>query len=185
MKTTNENAKWIILTVIFCMIITGIFAQKGNDTQKVTKSNQGHTTTPAPPPPPPPPPPSQPGMDPMDETPPPAFSLPDLTDTQKDKIKKTDLKQIELMTPLKNQLREKRARLMTILTTPPFNIKEADDVADEIGRLNASILKQQIRHDQELRAILTPDQQILFDARPKPFLMREKQDMNGPKVKKE
>jgi hypothetical protein len=54
-------------------------------------------------------------------------------------------------------------------------MKDADQVADDIGKVASSILKQQIRHDQELRAILTPDQQIIFDSRPKPFLnMREK-----------
>ena len=76
---------------------------------------------------------------------------------------------------------EKRARLTTILSSAPINLKEADEVADEIGKLEASILKQQIRHDQALRIILTPDQQIIFDSRPKPFLNRERPEMKGQK----
>jgi Spy/CpxP family protein refolding chaperone len=185
MKTTIENAKWIILTLVFVMIASGIFAQKGSDTQKVIKSDQAQVTPAPPPPPPPPPPPAEQGMESMRDTPPPAFSLPDLTNDQMEKIKKMDLKQMELMTPLRNQMREKKVHLMTLLSTPPANIKEADNVTDEIGKLEASILKQQIRHDQELRNILTPDQQIVFDARPKPFLQRNRADMKGPKLRRQ
>jgi Spy/CpxP family protein refolding chaperone len=100
------------------------------------------------------------------------LTLPDLSNDQRDKIKKADLKQIQLLTPMRNQLREKRDKLATILATPPVTLADAEALADDIGKLETSILKQQIRHDQELRAILTPDQQILFDARPKPFLKK-------------
>ena len=71
---------------------------------------------------------------------------------------------------LRNQMLEKRIRLSSILTTMPIDNKAADQVADEIGKVAASILKAKIRHDLELRSLLTPDQQIIFDARPKPFL---------------
>lgn len=123
---------------------------------------------PAPPPPPPPPPPSEEGMDQGR----PGLDLPDLTPDQLAKIKKTDLKNMADMTPLRNQVREKRARLATIMATIPVDLRQADVLADEIGKTASSILKLQIRHDQELRAILTPDQQVLFDARPKPWLRR-------------
>jgi len=175
MKTKNENAKWIILTIMFVMIVTGIFAQKVSDNSKLQKSHQEIASPPSSlpsPPSPPPPPPSQIMGDSMEDAPPPPFALPDFTDEQKEKIKKSDLKQMEAMTPLRNQMREKKVRLMTMLTTMPMNQKDADQVADEIGKLEAAILKQQIRHDQELRAILTPEQQIIFDTRPKPFLLK-------------
>jgi Spy/CpxP family protein refolding chaperone len=71
---------------------------------------------------------------------------------------------------LRNQVKEKTTRLQTVLTTQPFNEKEAFQLADEISKIRGSMLKTGIRHDQELRKILTPEQQILFDARPKPFL---------------
>ena len=100
------------------------------------------------------------------------LDLPDLTPDQLAKIKKTDLKNMAEMTPLRNQVREKRARLATIMATIPVELKQADILADEIGKTASAILKLQIRHDQELRAILTPDQQVLFDARPKPWLRR-------------
>ena len=100
------------------------------------------------------------------------LDLPDLTPDQLAKIKKTDLKNMAEMTPLRNQVREKRARLATIMATIPVELKQADILADEIGKTASAILKLQIRHDQELRAILTPDQQVIFDARPNPWLRR-------------
>lgn len=120
------------------------------------------------PPPPPPPPPY--AVDADEPTPAPRLDLPDLTDDQKEKIKAIDLKSMSELTPLRNLVKEKTARLQTVLTTQPFNEKEAFQLADEIGKIRGSMLKTGIRHDQELRKILTPDQQILFDAKPKPFL---------------
>ena len=106
-----------------------------------------------------------------DEAPVP-FDLPDLTLDQRDKVKKADLKQMSEMTPLRNQMHEKKTRLSTLLSTIPVDQKQVDQLADEIGKTVSTMLKVQIRHDQDLRSILTPDQQILFDARPKPWLKR-------------
>jgi Spy/CpxP family protein refolding chaperone len=128
-------------------------------------SNNRKVSLEAPPPPPPPPP-----ADVDEPMPAPRLDLPDLTDEQKEKIKAIDLKSMAELTPLRNQVKEKTTRLQTVLTTQPFNEKEAFQLADEIGKIRGSMLKTGIRHDQELRKILTPEQQILFDARPKPFL---------------
>jgi Spy/CpxP family protein refolding chaperone len=175
MKTNHVYVKLIMLAMMFVVIVTGIFAQTGSTAQSTEKSLQGsvQSSPPSPSSPPPPPPPQQ--LESLEDAPPPGFILPDLTDDQKARIKKADLKQMEAMTPLRNQMREKKTRLMTILTTMPVNLKDADQVADEIGKLEAAILKQQVRHDQELRAILTPDQQIIFDSKPKPFLNKRNQ----------
>ena len=174
MKTIALNVKWIMLTLLFSVMVTGIFAQGGNDPQNQKQrhdqprgQNQERPLPPGPPEPPAPPDMDQPG----DFNPPPFF-LPDLTDDQKDKIHKVELKQIEAMTPLKNQMKEKRARLNTIVTTMPVDLKGAELMADEIGKITASMIKVNIKTDQEIRALLTPDQQVLFDARPKPFMKR-------------
>ena len=175
MKTPDLKTKWIIITIVFVMIATVNFAQNGKDSQKSPKAEQEQVIPapplpPVPPPPPPPPPPSPQGLEPMNAMHPPQLELPDLTNDQLEKIKKMDLKDMEQMTPLRNLLEEKRARLTTILATAPVNLKDAEAVADEIGKTEASMLKQQIRHDQDIRTVLTPDQQIIFDSRPKPFL---------------
>jgi len=174
MNSKIKMTKWILLTVLFSILSVGLLAQTGKDAPKVQKSgdlpNMDQPLPPPPPPPPPPVPPVPPVMGPCDKFPDPPLDLPDLNIDQLDKIKKADLKNIGAMTPLRNQMREKMVHLSTLLTTQPVNMKEADLVADEIGKIHASILKQQIRHDQELRGILTPDQQIIFDSRTKPFI---------------
>lgn len=157
MKTNMKMTNWIVLMVFFSMIGTSIFAQQRNETL---------------PPPPPPPVADQQNYPPP--PPPPPLAIPGLTDVQQEKIHKADLKHLEAMTPLKNLVREKNAHLNTILTTFPVKLMEADKIADEIGGIHASILKLEIRHDQDIRAILNPDQQIMFDSNPKPFLGRRK-----------
>jgi Spy/CpxP family protein refolding chaperone len=123
---------------------------------------------------PPPPPPPPPAADQPDSPAPPQLNLPDLTTEQQDKIRLAGLDHMKTMTPLRNQIREKKARLQTVLTTTPFDSKAADQVAEELGKVETAILKEMIKHDQALRNLLTPQQQVLFDARPKPFLRRGK-----------
>ncbi len=43
------------------------------------------------------------------------------------------------MTPLKNQMCEKRARLATIMSTIPVDQKQADLIADGIGKIAESL----------------------------------------------
>lgn len=165
-----------MLATVLSMIISGAFAQNREDSPNAAKPMDRHDREVPPPPPPPPPPPAdaKEGPDQFDDHGPMPLDLPNMTDDQKAKIKKIDLKNLEAMTPLKNQMREKRARMATLVSTNPVNLKEADAAADEIGKIMTSVMKLQIRHDQEIRTVLTPDQQIIFDARPKPFLE------NGP-----
>jgi Spy/CpxP family protein refolding chaperone len=162
----------IVATVLLLGMFLATVSAQDISQKKVIKGKpmENASTQPSPPPPPPPPPPPD-----MDDIPP-LIDFPDLTDQQKEKIRQADLKHMETMTPLKNQMREKRARLATILATPPADISSADKIADEIGRIQASMLKETIRYDQVLRTTLTPDQQIMFDARPKPFLNRKQRE---------
>jgi Spy/CpxP family protein refolding chaperone len=102
------------------------------------------------------------------------LDLPNMTDEQKEKIKQARLENMKAMTPLKNQAREKKAKLQTLLTTTPVDLKMADQVADELGKIGTEIMKRMIRHDQEIRNLLTPEQQVMYDARPKPFLQKVK-----------
>jgi Spy/CpxP family protein refolding chaperone len=176
MKTKARIINQIIIVLIFNMIMMTTSAQESQPGQGGNKNIREQVTPPSPfapvaiPSPPshpfPPPPPGREGME---EALAP-FDLPDLTPDQQTRIKKADLKHMSELTPLENQIREKSARLSTILITIPVDQKQADQVADEIGKTAASILKARISHDQELRSILTPDQQVVFDSRPKPWL---------------
>ena len=177
----------LMLTIAFSIITLANFAQQmDNENLKVQKTGnmQSHdiqNPSPAqsynlnaipPPPPPPPPPPVPPVCEKDHEMMPPMLPIPNLTPEQQELIRKSDLKQMEAITPLQNQIREKTARLNSILTIQPVNTKEANKIADEIGQVHASILKVHISHDLDLRNILTADQKIIFDAKPKPFLRR-------------
>jgi|GEM_PF-974632 len=184
MKTEKKIGVWITMTLAFSMILQVTFAQEQKkQTQPVRMTReqgpQLHHKAATPPPPhadviAPPPPPS---ADSQDEPGIPRLDLPGLTGEQKEKIRKTGLDHLKAMTPLKNQVREKRARLQTLLTTMPFDARSADLVAEELGKAGTAILKEMIRHDQELRTLLTPEQQVLFDDRPKPFLHRKHREL--------
>ncbi len=181
MKTTSENLKLVLLTIILVMMTTGIFAQRQQKAPNAAKPaglNEQQMELPPPPPPPAPPEPPQ---------PPDQFGLmmsrglniPDLSEDQRQNIKKVDLAHLEKMTPLRHQLMEKNARLASLLVANPFDLKETEKIADEIGKIKSSKLKLQISHDQELRSLLTPEQKIIFDSRPKPFLGKRKLDFSN------
>ena len=182
MKTKRKIIARLLITMMFSMLITGIFAQNPDALTPPVKANCGKTSPPdAPlPPPPPPPPPAPPAppapadMDNRDAPGIPQLDLPGLTIEQREKIRLSGLEHMKAMTPLFNQVREKKARLQTILATTPFDVKSADQVAEDLGKMETVILKELIRHDQALRNLLTPEQQVVFDARPKPFLQRKR-----------
>ncbi len=175
MKTERKILKGIMVTILFSMMITMLYAQKPNKEDRPGSVSQ-EQALPLPPnaPMPPPPPPPPPVLDNPDVQAPPQLDLPGLSDEQRDKIRQASLEHMKAMTPFHNQIREKKARLQTILTTSPFDAKTADQVAEELGKIETGMLKEMIRHDQTLRNLLTPQQQVVFDSRPKPFLRRGK-----------
>lgn len=193
MKTTMKSGTAIVFIVLALMATQVMAWNPGNDSttqKKVRKVQADKMRHPIPgdledmevPMPPPPPPPAMPGMEQELASRGQEFQsqmhgprLPGLSDQQKGEIKKLTLKQVQNVTPIKNQIREKTARLNSVLSAQPFNETEAFQLAEEIGKLKTSILKLQISMHQEIRKLLTPDQQIIFDSRPKPFLNPGKQ----------
>ncbi|MEI6681906.1 MAG: periplasmic heavy metal sensor [Bacteroidota bacterium] len=166
MKTESKILKTIVLTVFMSMALTMLSAQPPHKPFHPGGVNheQASPDIPAAP--------GAPTMENQDGQTPPKLDLPGLTNEQKDKIYQSDMDHLKTMTPYHNQVREKKARLQTLLSTSPFDLKAADQIAEDLGKLETTILKEVIRHDQELRNLLTPQQQVLFDARPKPFLHR-------------
>jgi len=166
MKTESKIFKTIVLTVFLSMTLTMMSAQRPHTPFHKGSANQEQMSPATP---------STPGIPSVENQEgqiPPKLDLPGLTNEQKDKIYQSDMDHLKLMTPYHNQIREKKARLQTLLSTSPFDLKAADQIAEELGKLETTILKEMIRHDQELRNLLTPLQQVLFDSRPKPFLHR-------------
>jgi len=161
----------IILSLALCFMLmlasTSVSAQKQTDKRVVKQQQELNPAVPDPPPPPPPP-------DVRETKRGPQPDLPGLTDEQREKIKQADLEHMKRMTPLRNQSREKMARLQTVLTSTPYDSQAADLAAEELGKVRTGMLKESIRHDRVVRELLTPEQQVIFDARPKPFLKKGK-----------
>lgn len=142
-----------------------------NSEKKIRKVRQETimmSTDPGMPMPPPPPPPG------MDEENPAHPMIKGLSDDQKQLVKEYHLKQMQSLTPIKNKVMEKTARLNSVLSADSFDEKEARQLADELGDLKAAILKVNIETHRKIRGILTPDQQIIFDSKPKKFLRPDK-----------
>jgi len=97
-----------------------------------------------------------------------------LTTAQQEQIKEQDLKNMQAMTPLKNKIREKHAHLVTLLSSDDLDMKDVNKTIDEIGALKTKMLQEQVSHHRAVRDLLTPEQKVLYDAKPKPFLGRER-----------
>ncbi len=92
--------------------------------------------------------------------------IPDLTETQKTAIKKIRLEAKKTSLPLKNELNEKQARLRTLSTAETVNMRDINKVADEIGKIKNSLMKQHLATHQKVRNLLTEEQRIHFDSKP-------------------
>ena len=88
----------------------------------------------------------------------------DLTDAQQEQIKTLRLSFQEETLPLKNELREKKARMQTLTTAKDANMKGINQLADEMGALRTNLMKKHLAHQQEVRKVLTDEQRIIFDS---------------------
>jgi Spy/CpxP family protein refolding chaperone len=92
--------------------------------------------------------------------------IPNLTDEQKEQMKTLKLDLIKSNKSLKNEMKEKEARLHTLSTADEVDLDAIYKVVEEIGALQISIAKNMATHRQEVRKILTEEQKIFFDERP-------------------
>jgi len=177
MKTQIGMTRRIVLTLVSGILIISATAQQTHSGVPGTKTAPAQSSQPQPPagvnepgappvPPMPPDPPEREGF--RDHRP--ILDLPDLTDDQKTAIKKVDLAYMPQVTPLRKLVEADKAKLEALLAMHPADVTQTDNVADEIGKTVSKLLKIMIQYDQSLRVTLSPDQQIIFDARPKPWL---------------
>jgi Spy/CpxP family protein refolding chaperone len=89
----------------------------------------------------------------------------DLSDEQQDEIVDLRTEHLKQVTNLRNQAREKRARLKTLTTGDNYNESEVNQVIDELGTIRTSIMKERTSHKQDIRSLLTEEQRVVFDAR--------------------
>lgn len=163
MKTVKNFAVPLLAAAIVVMAGFRVMAQNGNEPSPPAPPR--HENPPPPPPPPPPLPPDRSeicgaGI----------ADLPGLTGQQTEDLRKADLKQMKDMTVLKNQIRECISHLATLLVMDDPDAGDLERTIMKMGDLGERRLKLQIAYDREIRNLLTPEQRILFDMRPKPFL---------------
>jgi len=101
---------------------------------------------------------------------PPKLDLPEMTSEQEEQLKTMGTKHMQALIPLKAQLAEKEAGLIILLIADNPDSKKISTSIEEISKLRTNILKQVVDHDLSIRKILTPEQKVVFDLRPKPFI---------------
>lgn len=91
-------------------------------------------------------------------------SIPDLTEDQKTKITDLRVAHMKEMQNFKNQMREKRAHLITLQTADNVDMKAVNSTIDEITTLKNKQMKSNAVHRQKVRNLLTDNQKVYFDA---------------------
>ncbi len=94
----------------------------------------------------------------------PEIRIPNLTDDQKTQINEIRTSGQKAALPVKNQLREKRAKLITLTTADKYDSKAVNSVVDDISKLEKTMMLFQIEHKQQIRSILTAEQRLVFDS---------------------
>lgn len=89
--------------------------------------------------------------------------IPGMTDELKAKIEKLHMTNMKEVMPLKNELKEKKAKMHSLMTSDKVDIAEINKVIDEMGAIEVNIEKKHAFMVQEIRKILTEDQRLFFD----------------------
>ena len=100
------------------------------------------------------------------QQPPVERGIPDLTDQQKEQLKKLRLALAEKTLPLRNLLGEKEAHLRTLVTARVADAAAIEKTAEEIGDLRSQVFKAEVLNEVSLRGLLTEDQKAWLDALP-------------------
>ncbi len=101
----------------------------------------------------------------------------DLTETQQTQIKDLRLALTEKNLTLRNQLGEMRAKMQTLRTGDNQDLKAISNLIDEMSKVQAQIRKNAAEHHLAVRALLTDDQKVMFDARQGKGSMAKKGNM--------
>jgi Spy/CpxP family protein refolding chaperone len=153
MKKINlKNKLWITAAIMaFVVISTDVMAQRGQRNFNRTGMRQGN------------------GQGLMQnqrnfEAAQRCFTMLDLTAEQQAQMKTMRVKHMEQMLPMRNQRQEQRAKLQTLRTAKNIDMKAINSLIDEMADLKANQMKTGEVHRQEIRALLTDEQRILFDS---------------------
>jgi len=91
--------------------------------------------------------------------------IPNLTDEQKSKIEKIRTAHMKVITEKQALLKEKRAHLKTLMVNDNPDQKEIDKTIDEIDNLRGDLMKERVKTQLEIKALLTDEQKAYFNKR--------------------
>ena len=89
-----------------------------------------------------------------------------LTDQQKEQMRKLNLSLAEKTLPLRNELAEKETHLRTLVTARDPDRAAVDKAAEEIGNLRTELFRAHVANEMKIRDVLSEEQRALRDARP-------------------
>ena len=92
------------------------------------------------------------------------YQLLKLDDKQNESINKIRTDEVKQTTQIRNQLREKRAKLETLQTSEKPDMKDINNLIDEIATLQAQQMKIQAASRQKIRSLLNDEQKAFYDA---------------------
>jgi Spy/CpxP family protein refolding chaperone len=92
------------------------------------------------------------------------FAFLQLSEEQQSKIETLRLDLMNKNLPLKNQLDEMRAKMKSLQTGDNQSLKDINKLIDDMSAVQAQIRKNAAAHRLDVRALLTDDQKVLFDA---------------------
>ena len=87
-----------------------------------------------------------------------------LTDAQKEAFKQSMLATQKQIQPIRNELGEAEARQKTLTTAEKPDLNAINKNIEKIGALKVEMAKIQAKHRLEMRAQLTDEQRLKFDA---------------------
>ena len=86
------------------------------------------------------------------------------TEEQREKMKELRLATVKEVKPIKNELGELRAKQRTLTTADNADLNSINKNIDKMSKLQADIKKIVAKQDQEIRAMLTEEQLLKYDA---------------------
>lgn len=93
----------------------------------------------------------------------PLMEIADLTEQQKEAIKKIHLENLKATQSLRNEMGEKEARLQTLRSDNSATKNDLLALASEIGDLRKELYLARVEKQFDVRALLTEDQKVMFD----------------------
>ncbi len=90
--------------------------------------------------------------------------IPNLTAEQKTKIQVLRVKHQKEVTPLRNELAEKKAHLRTLNSVEKPDINAINKTIDEMSVLQTKIMKSNASHRLEIASNLTDEQKVFFNS---------------------